>query len=185
MEKMKTSDSSWIASLKNELNSLARKNKRSPRMALLGIGNEIIGDDGAGVFIARILHERMTANPDWLILDTGPAPMNFSTTLKKFSPDFILLVDAAEMGLSAGAIVWLDWSMLDGFGGSTHTFPLSLVAQFNFAELGCTIGLIGIQPFRLEIGEGLSKPVLESANIIVNNIFKLSNINLKIAVDES
>jgi len=135
------------------------KIKISPgsRLAVVGIGNELNGDDAAGVLVARAL--RPLQRSDFLVIEAGPAPENFTGTLRRFRPEQILLVDAAEMGEPPGTVAWVDWPAAGGWGGSTHTLPPSVLARFLVEELGCRAALVGIQPARLDFGAGVSAAV--------------------------
>lgn len=143
-----------------------------PRIAVVGIGNELNGDDAAGVLVARRLQEKprlkaLASNsggspdqPALLVLDTGPAPESFTGPLRRFQPDLILLVDAAELGELPGAIRWFEWDAVDGMSGSTHTLPPSMFARFLMNETGCHVMMIGIQPRQLDFDAGVSREVM-------------------------
>jgi len=64
---------------------------------LLGIGNELRGDDGIGPYVADNLFD-----DDWLVLNCGTAPGNFTQVVKRHKPELVVMVDAAEMGLQPG-----------------------------------------------------------------------------------
>jgi hydrogenase 3 maturation protease len=135
------------------------------RVAILGVGNELNGDDAAGMLIARGLREAVR-NPAWagntdhlLIIEAGPAPESFSGPLRRFRPDLVLLVDAAELGLPPGSAAWIDWTEADAAAASTHTLSPSLFAQFLIEELGCRVAMIGIQPEHLDFDRPVSEKV--------------------------
>lgn len=129
-----------------------------PRVAVLGIGNAMHGDDAAGVLAARELSLRF-GRPDEsavpLIVDAGLAPENHTGTLRRFAPDFVLLVDAAQMNELPGAIGYFDWQAATGLSASTHTLPLSVLAGYLVGTLGCRVGVLGIQP----ANDGLDAPL--------------------------
>jgi hydrogenase 3 maturation protease len=138
------------------------------RVAVLGVGNEVLGDDGIGVAIARELAPRVRGRQDCLVLETGTAPENFTAPVRRFRPDFVLLVDAAQLSAEAGAIAWLDWRQTDGLSASTHTLPASVVAQFLVEDLGCGVALLVIQPAQLEYGQPLSAAVRQAGDRVVD-----------------
>lgn len=74
----------------------------SARVAVPGIGNHLFGDDGVGVLMARELTARAGRQADCLVLDAGTAPENFTGPLRRFRPDFVLLVDAAQLSAEPG-----------------------------------------------------------------------------------
>lgn len=145
-------------------------------MAVVGIGQELRGDDAAGVLVARRLAaltrqlpgtERQKSHGavafpapcDFLIVEAAHAPENCTGALRRFAPDLVLLVDAAEMGEAPGTIRWLAWQETSGLGASTHTLPPYLLARFLVASLGCEVALLGIQPAQNEFDAPLSAPV--------------------------
>ncbi len=131
-------------------------------MAILGVGNELNGDDAAGVRVVRELSARLSATPGVLLIDGGTAPENYTGPIRRFRPDLVIQVDAAEQEEAPGTTTWVDWREADGLSASTHTLPPSVLAKFLVSELGCEVALIGIQPASLELGEPLS-PAVERA----------------------
>lgn len=109
--------------------------------------------------VVREVAARMAATPGVLLLDAGTAPENFTGPLRRFRPDLVIEIDAADHGEAAGAAAWLDWRDADGLSASTHTLPPSVLASFLSTELGCQVSLIGIQPETLELHESLSSSV--------------------------
>ena len=139
------SNKSWQELLTAELLRLTT-NEQPPRLALMGIGHELCGDDAAGLRIAGMLRKLLPANEHVLILEAGPAPENFTSVLRRFKPDLIVLLDSALMNDVPGAVRWLNWQDTEGFSASTHTLPLHILAAFLTEELGCSMALVGIQP---------------------------------------
>ena len=133
------------------------------RAVVLGVGNELNGDDGIGVVIARQLKERWAGHASLLSVEGGLAPENFTGLLRKFQPSDVILIDAALMNLQPGEPEWLDWTQADGMSASTHSLPLSIVGRFLQDELKCQIWLLGIQPEQLETGIGLSRPCKDAS----------------------
>jgi hydrogenase 3 maturation protease len=132
---------------------------RPARVAVLGVGNAMNGDDGAGVCVVRELAARMAATPSVLLIDGGTAPENFTGPIRQFRPDLVVEVDAAHLDQPPGTTAWIDWRDADGMSASTHTLPPSVLAHFLTTDLGCRVELIGVQPATLEMGRGLSPEV--------------------------
>ncbi len=149
------------------LDNFLRIGNASARVAVLGIGNDLAGDDAVGVRIARELARRVGPRPDCLILDAGTAPENFTGPLRRFRPDLVLLVDAAHLSAEPGTVAWIDWQETDGLGGSTHTLPPSVLARFLVQELSCRLALLVVQPAQLQFGAPLSPEVAAAATSVV------------------
>ncbi|MDX5297378.1 MAG: hydrogenase 3 maturation endopeptidase HyCI [Gammaproteobacteria bacterium] len=136
----------------------------------MGIGNETNGDDAAGVIAARALLPRLAGRDDRLVLDAGAAPENFTGPVRRFQPDLVILIDAAQMDEAPGAVCWLDWTETDGMSASTHTLPPYVLAKFLVADTGCELALIGIQPAQNAFGAPLSPVVAGAVEDVVNTL---------------
>jgi hydrogenase 3 maturation protease len=132
---------------------------RPTRVAIVGVGNTMMGDDGAGILVVRALAERLKGAPDMLLIDGSTAPENFTGPLRRFRPDLVIEIDAAHLEQPPGTVAWVDWRDADGMSASTHTLPPSVLAGFLTADLGCRVSLLGIQPATLGMGDGLSPEV--------------------------
>ena len=120
---------------------------------LLGVGNRLSRDDGAG----PVLVERL-AGSDWLAIDCGTSLENVGGVVSREKPDLLVIADAARMGLPPGEVRRLPRPSVDRMLVSTHGLPLT----FFLDRLGSAAGrivLIGIEPADLSFGEGLSAEV--------------------------
>jgi hydrogenase 3 maturation protease len=151
------------------LDSLLRA-PRPSRVALVGVGNELNGDDGVGVRVVRDVEARLGRRGDCLFIDAGTAPENFTGPLRRFRPDLILMVDAASLDEPPGTTAVVDWQATEGFSASTHTLPPSVFARYLVEELGCRLALVGIQPVCLEFGQPLSPAVADAAGRLVADL---------------
>jgi hydrogenase maturation protease len=134
----------WQDALRTSLSQL-KKPDRALRAAIVGVGHELRGDDAAGLLAARALTPVLAGQPNLLVLEGGPAPENLTGALRRFQPDIVLLLDAAQFDAPPGTVRWLDWRAAAGFGASTHAGSLNLVGQYLSAELDCQVALLGIQ----------------------------------------
>lgn len=141
-----------------ELNRLAPVNG-APRLAVVGVGQVLRGDDGAGPAVVGHLQAQLSPSEALLLVNAAHAPENVLGRLVRFRPDVVLFVDAMRSGASPGAVAWLAAEAAEAAGGSTHTLPLNLLAEFITAEAGAAIYVIGIQPAATNFGEGLSSAV--------------------------
>jgi hydrogenase 3 maturation protease len=163
---MKTSRPCWQNSLSSQLANQPRRNG-ALRLAILGVGNELRGDDAAGVMVARQL--RRLESPRLQVIEAGAAPEAFTGALRQFDPDLVLLIDAADLREPPGTIDVVDWQDTLGLDTSTHTLPLHLVAQYLVAELECAVVLMGIQPADTSFEAALSPAVRRAVDELTHH----------------
>lgn len=100
------------------------------------------------------------------------APENTTGALRRFKPDVVLMVDAAQMGAVPGEIAWIPWETTSGMSASSHSLPLSMLASYLKLEFGCAVHLLGIQPDHNETNAPLSLPVRAAVDEIVQTLCK-------------
>jgi len=145
------------------------------------VGQELNGDDAAGVLVARNLEKRQRAGGgaprpvsiSLLVVEGAHAPENSTGAIRRFAPDLVLLIDAAEMGDHPGTIRWLDWQEAVGLDSSTHSLPPSMVARYLAAELSCEVALIGIQVQDTSLGARISPPVRRAIRTVAQGLAAL------------
>lgn len=145
----------WKRSLRRLVSP--RPNGRPPRLAVVGVGQPLRGDDGAGPAVARRL--AALAGGWLLVVNAGHAPENCLGPIVRFRPDAILFIDAARGGGAPGDLTWLRPDEADGRGGSTHTLSLAMLAGYLAAESGAAVHILGIEPANVAFNEGLSPGV--------------------------
>ena len=112
-----------------------------------------------------------------LIIEGGPAPENVTGQIRAFHPDNVILIDAAHMDEPPGTVQWIPLDSIDGMSASSHSLPLSMLASYLTAEIGCDVSVLGIQPAQNEVGTKLSFPVQAAIDNIVIELGKLFSIN--------
>jgi hydrogenase 3 maturation protease len=163
MAEMKTSRSSWRGWLNQTKASLDAGRNKPLRIAILGVGNELNGDDGAGLLAVRVIKRTGLPSDRFLLLETGPAPENFTGPVTRFAPDWVLAIDAARMEAPAGHIEPIELDEIAGASAATHGLPLSIVGRYLGAQTGCKVSILGIQVEQTEFGQPLSPAVRRAA----------------------
>ena len=66
----------------------------------------------------------------WEVVNGGAAPENVLHEVRELAPEWVLLIDAADMDLPAGSIRWIrDDKLDDPFLLTTHTLPLTFMIE--------------------------------------------------------
>jgi hydrogenase 3 maturation protease len=139
------------------------------RLAILGVGQELRGDDAAGILLVRALAAKLPKAENLLLIEAGPTPENFTGPLRRFQPDLIILVDIAWMEAEPGALRWLTPDEIEGVSALTHTLPLSVVAKYLAGEIGCEVRILAIQPVQVEFTAPVSKEVVDAIQNIISH----------------
>ena len=177
----KMSNKYWLTALREMLSELELVD-RDPRIAIIGVGHVLCGDDAAGVIAAKTLYDAYQDQDRVLILFGGSAPENLSGSLRRYAPDLVIMIDAADFSDTPGAIRWLDWRTTSGLSASTHTLPLRLVCSYLTEEIGCSVALLAIQPARVSYGP-MSREVDRSTQEIVQGFIDTIPIHSQLCVN--
>jgi len=153
------------------------KEKMRGKIAIVGIGNTIRGDDGAGPeLIERLGKTQLTTHDKQLLLiDAGEVPENYLSKIVEFNPETILLIDAVDFNESPGKIKLVEQDEIINTGFSTHNSSLVLVINYLRNEIEADILFLGIQPKGTALMAGLSEPVEASVSEIEDAILECWN----------
>ncbi|MGF1643603.1 MAG: HyaD/HybD family hydrogenase maturation endopeptidase [Thiotrichales bacterium] len=131
---------------------------------ILGIGNTLLSDEGAGVRVVRILADEHTNHPEFEFLDGGT--LSFTLAGPVGDAEHLIVVDTADLSAEPGTVrVFRDGAMDDfiGRGGKRSVHEVGLEDVLTIARLEGRLparrALVGIQPQTLDWGEELTPPV--------------------------
>lgn len=145
------------------------------RILVLGIGNPVRGDDGAGTRVAELVRRaarRSRPRIPCLSIPGGSAPENFTGVMRRFGPGKAILVDAVSAGLAPGAITLLEPAALGGITLSTHTMPMGILRDYLLGAGFSDQAVIGIQPAGIRLGEPMSTEVREASRAVARAILR-------------
>ena len=139
--------------------------KGATRVAVVGVGSEMRGDDAAGIEVIRGLQKRVKS-PNVLLIEGGVAPENFTSHIRRFKPSHVIFIDATDFSVGPGEVVLAEPEAITGQSISTHTLPLSMLARYIREQTGAKIMLLGIQPVQARIGAEMSESTKEAVEKI-------------------
>lgn len=117
---------------------------------ILGIGNTLLGDEGAGVHALELLRSEYPNIPGVCYVDGGT--LSFSLASYFEDCDRLIVFDAAEFKSPPGTVKTLIGDAMDAFLGAAKHSPheVGLLDLFDIARLTDTLpekrALVGIQP---------------------------------------
>jgi hydrogenase 3 maturation protease len=136
-------------------------------VAVLGFGNRLWRDDGAGSVLAERLAD---SQPAASVFDGGMVPENHLERIAKATPDTVLLVDAADFGGQPGDVRCFTGDELALVGLSTHAGSPRMLAAYLEARTGAAVTLLAIQPGDVSSGHELSGPVEAAISQLVESL---------------
>lgn len=147
----------------------------APENVLFTVGSVLRGDDAVGPFIAKLFKED---NPEgWMLVEGDQTPENELGYLRRLHPKRIVMIDAADMGLSAGEIRLIKAEDVStSFLFTTHSMPITyLLGQL---EAACDeLVFIGVQPAQTEFFAPLTESVRKSAKMIYDSLLEGSDFS--------
>ncbi len=157
----KTMVDDWVNDFMTFLSSKERK-----RLDLVGIGSPIRRDDSVGLHIVESLRRRVGSSPAPFVKIHAPV-LNPELTLSRIvrHSGRVVVFDAVEADRPDGSVVFATLEQTKFGFFATHNVPLRLLASL-FTD-PADVGLLGIQPQDIEVGEGLSDRVRTSADSVV------------------
>lgn len=144
---------------------------------VLGIGNVLLTDEGAGVHAARRVADLLGGRKDVTVIDGGTLSFTLAPALER--AEQLIVIDAAELHAPPGTIrAFFDGEMDSFLGrGRRSVHEVSLIDLLDIARLVDAFPprrvLIGIQPCTIDWGEQPSPEVaagIERAALLVTRL---------------
>ena len=145
------------------------------KTAIIGLGNYLLGDEGAGMHAVELLREKMNGqNVD--IVDAGTPGMNL---LHQFEErEKVIFIDAGNLGLMPGEYKRFTYNQVRSLkknkGYSLHEFDLiSFLEQATALKKtdGIDIVIYGIQVSEIIMSEQLSDIVQRTLEPLVVDVY--------------
>ena len=136
--------------------------ERQPKIAVLGIGNLLMSDEGFGVHMVQELQSSWTFSPEIQLIDGGTAGMELLGFMSDF--DHLLLIDAIDAGLEEASLCSFNHDEVDKyFAAQVSAHEVGIQDVLFIKNLGdnplVACHVVGIQPSSLEPHIGLSDKV--------------------------
>jgi len=124
--------------------NLRHRIRNARRLAIVGIGDELIPPDRLGMYVAREIDGQRI--PGVKVFFAGTVPESITGPLRRYRPEHVLFLDAADMSARPGTIAVIEPAQIHASLISTHVLPLSVVMDYVERETGTGVTLLGIQP---------------------------------------
>jgi hydrogenase 3 maturation protease len=147
----------------NFAESLGKALDGAKKAVVVGIGNELNGDDGFGVFVASKLGNFGKT----VSILAHTVPENFISKIAAEKPSHVIFLDAAILDAEPGTLQLIIADDLARLRTMTHRIPLSKLIERLKGLHECQILIVGLEPKAMEVGTGLSKEAKRSAQKLV------------------
>jgi len=135
----------------------------SGKVIILGIGNTLRSDDGAGSILANRIKDKV----HFQVFDSGPTPENYLEKIIKENPDNILILDAADFGGSPGEYRVIEAEELRTVNFfSTHNASITLTINYLKNSIKADIIILIIQPKTIAFSDILSEEVSKTLDFL-------------------
>jgi hydrogenase maturation protease len=147
------------------------------RTLILGIGNTLLGDEGAGVHALDHIRRRLGSDAGVDLVDGGTLSFTLLPMLETY--ERLIVLDSAQLGGAAGTVQCFEAEAMDEFLGrprrSVH--EVGLCDLMNMARLsGCfptRRALVGIQPEFIDWSETPSAVVDAALPVVADHVVAL------------
>jgi len=152
---------------------LQRRLQNAHRIAIIGVGDDLLPFDCLGMFAAREIEKLHL--PNITVFFAGTVPESVTAQIRRSHLDHVVLIDTADMRVRPGTIAVLKPGRIQANLVSTHVLPLSAVMKFIAQDSKTRVTLLGIQPDMSAPGKRLSvidQDFLNQNLLILSSIFR-------------
>ena len=145
---------------------------------ILGIGNILLQDEGAGIHAIRQLADRVAQRDDIDLMDGGTLSFTLAGAIEE--AERLIVIDAAHYDGEPGSTKVFVGEQMDDFIGSNRKCSVHEVSLIDLMAIALLTGqlprqraLIGIQPHTIAWGETPSPPVASAIQLACNQALQL------------
>ncbi|MHC4722115.1 MAG: hydrogenase 3 maturation endopeptidase HyCI [Planctomycetota bacterium] len=143
---------------------------RGSKTVILGIGNSLKGDDGAGPLICRQLQDAEISAD---VIDAGTVPENYIQPIIKKAPRNLLVIDTIDSGARPGVVRIFKPEQLSSLVISTHTLSPRLLVDMICRSIEVDVYFVGIQPEQTQLGQPITSQVKQGSQKITDVLVKI------------
>jgi len=139
---------------------------------VIGLGNELLRDEGVGVHACRALQARALP-PDSAVLEVGCAVLDALPALQQ--AEALIVIDAVKMGVEPGTVIKsrLGSCECNAQIGSMHGFDLRRVLALAGREDIPDVVVLGVETAEIDWGLELSSPVAAALPHVIEEVERL------------
>ncbi len=152
--------------------------KNDGTVAVLGLGNYLMSDEGLGVHVVRDLQKNYRFSPQIQLIDGGTTGMDLLPYFE--ANDRIMLIDAVIFNHKPGYIdIIQNDDILKFITTKTSLHQLGLKDLLSYLKMMDVypeqLVLAGIQPYKIEVGTELSDVIKNKLPHLLKSVFFILN----------
>jgi len=151
----------------------------SHKTLILGIGNVLLSDEGAGIHAIRQLAELAERRDDIELMDGGTLSFSLAGAIE--DAENLIVIDAAQYDGEPGTTRVFVGEQMDTFIGSNRKCSVHEVSLIDLMAIALLSGqlpqqraLIGIQPHSIDWGDTPSPPVASAIRLACDQALRLA-----------
>jgi hydrogenase 3 maturation protease len=148
-------------SLKNQLKAVIKG-----KTVLVGMGNVLKADDGAGPLLIQRLRQRLNGRINAELFDAGVTPENYLGPIVNSVPATVIIIDAMDHGGKPGTVTLLTQAWFATTGFSTHGMNPEFFINYLKENGIHNITFMGIQPENISLGGEISPGVKQALHYV-------------------
>jgi len=153
-----------------------RQTSIAPRVAVIGLGNVLLGDDGFGPFTVEVFRSQYECGPEVEVLDLGTPGLDLAPYL--YGKELVVIIDAVHAEGEPGTVRtyresdFLECQVQPRL--TDHDSGLQeCLAQLRLVDRGPSeVIIIGVIPEACVFGEGISSKGVAAASVAIDHIIR-------------
>lgn len=148
------------------------------KILILGLGNTLLSDEGAGVYVVRELAHRHPDREDLEYMDGGTLSFTLAGPIEESAA--LIVVDTAQLDSAPGTVAVFEGADMDHFvttGKKSSVHEVSLMDLLAVAHLEGHLperrALVGIQPAYIDWGDGPTEAVAKAIPIACERVLEI------------
>jgi len=157
---------------------LKQKLENAGRIAVIGVGSDLRGDDAAGIIAAqqikKISRRKKKTSSQIKVFIGATAPENLTGEIKRFKPSHLIIIDAVDINAPPGHAAIINPEDVAGASFCTHSLPIKVTIDYLLQSLyNLQVIIIGIKPKNLAVGSNVSNKVSRTIKEVAVTIVNL------------
>lgn len=163
MEPVSENTTLTIPDWQNRLKEILGSSGSGSRIALVGVGHPLRGDDYVGSYVAKNILRQTNSDmrEGAYVFDAEAYIEVFITKLADLDPKHVIFIDACEINATPGEARLLSMAETGYPFFTTHAIPLKVLAEKLLPK--SRVWVLAIQPRKTEFGEEMSSEVRDAA----------------------